>query len=103
MRVLIISDIHANLTALEAVLEDAGDFDATWCLGDVLGYGPDPDDCVSMIRSLPNLTCLLGKSQFGRSRKYRYQFFQPGSAYLRSVDAIGDHQRQPGFPEKLAR
>ena len=60
MRVLIISDIHANLTALQAVLEDAGDFDATWCLGDVVGYGPDPDDCVSLIRSLPNLTCLLG-------------------------------------------
>ena len=60
MRVLIISDIHANLTALQAVLEDAGGVDATWCLGDVVGYGPDPDDCVSRIRSLPNLTCLLG-------------------------------------------
>ena len=60
MRVLIISDIHANLSALEAVLEAAGDIDATWCLGDVVGYGPDPDACVSRIRSLPNLTCLLG-------------------------------------------
>ena len=60
MRVLIISDIHANLTALEAVLEAAGDFDATWCLGDIVGYGPDPDECVSRIRSLPNLTCLVG-------------------------------------------
>jgi len=60
MRVLIISDIHANLTALEAVLGAAGDFDATWCLGDVVGYGPDPSECVSRIRSLPNLTCLLG-------------------------------------------
>ena len=60
MRVLIISDIHANLTALEAVLEDAGDFDATWCLGDVVGYGPDPNECVSRVRSLSNLTCLLG-------------------------------------------
>jgi predicted phosphodiesterase len=60
MRVLIVSDIHANLTALEAVLETAGDFDAAWCLGDVVGYGPDPSECVSIIRSLPNLTCLLG-------------------------------------------
>ena len=60
MRVLVISDIHANLTALEAVLEDAGDFDATWCLGDVVGYGPDPNESIATIRSLPNLTCLLG-------------------------------------------
>jgi diadenosine tetraphosphatase ApaH/serine/threonine PP2A family protein phosphatase len=60
MKALIISDIHANLTALEAVFEDAGDFDATWCLGDIVGYGPDPNECVTRIRSAPNLTCLLG-------------------------------------------
>jgi diadenosine tetraphosphatase ApaH/serine/threonine PP2A family protein phosphatase len=60
MRVLVISDIHANLTALEAVLEDVGDFDATWCLGDIVGYGPDPNECVARVRLLPNLTCLLG-------------------------------------------
>jgi predicted phosphodiesterase len=35
MRVLVMSDIHANYTALEAVIEDAGKFDAVWCLGDV--------------------------------------------------------------------
>ncbi|GAB4397488.1 MAG: metallophosphoesterase family protein [Anaerolineales bacterium] len=60
MKILVISDIHANLTALKAVLNDAGDFDATWCLGDVVGYGPDPEECVHRIRSLPNLTCLMG-------------------------------------------
>ncbi|MCS6994938.1 MAG: metallophosphatase family protein [Anaerolineales bacterium] len=60
MRVLVISDIHANLTALEAVLADAGTVDATWCLGDVVGYGPDPNEVVERIRQIPNLTCLLG-------------------------------------------
>jgi diadenosine tetraphosphatase ApaH/serine/threonine PP2A family protein phosphatase len=60
MRVLIVSDIHANLNALEAVLADAGAVDATWCLGDLLGYGPDPNECVERIRNLPNLVCLLG-------------------------------------------
>jgi predicted phosphodiesterase len=60
MRVLVISDIHANLTALEAVLADAGTADATWCLGDVIGYGPDPNEVVERLRSLPNLTCMLG-------------------------------------------
>jgi diadenosine tetraphosphatase ApaH/serine/threonine PP2A family protein phosphatase len=60
MRVLIISDVHANLTALEAVLEDAGPSDAVWCLGDLVGYGPDPNECVDRVRSLPDLTCLIG-------------------------------------------
>jgi predicted phosphodiesterase len=60
MRVLVISDLHANLTALEAVLGDAGPVDETWCLGDVVGYGPDPNEVVERLRDLPNLTCILG-------------------------------------------
>jgi diadenosine tetraphosphatase ApaH/serine/threonine PP2A family protein phosphatase len=60
MRVLVISDIHANLTALQAVLNDAKDIEATWCLGDLVGYGPDPNECIAAIRALPNLLCIIG-------------------------------------------
>ncbi len=60
MRVLVISDIHANLSALEAVLDVAEAYEAVWCLGDLVGYGPDPNDCVELVRSLPNLLCLIG-------------------------------------------
>lgn len=60
MRVLVMSDIHANLTALQAVLTAAGEYDAVWCLGDLVGYGPDPNECIEVMASLPNLTCLLG-------------------------------------------
>ena len=60
MQILIISDIHSNLTALEAVLADAGNVDAVWCLGDVVGYGPDPNECLQRIQQLPNLVCLIG-------------------------------------------
>lgn len=60
MQILIISDIHANLTALEAVLNAAGEFDAVWCLGDLVGYGPDPNEVVQTVRKLPNLQCLIG-------------------------------------------
>ncbi|NWG34806.1 MAG: metallophosphoesterase family protein [Chloroflexi bacterium] len=60
MRILVISDIHANYTALEAVLKDAGTVDETWCLGDMVGYGPDPNAVVEEIREIPNLTCILG-------------------------------------------
>jgi len=60
MKILIISDIHANLTALEAVLKNAGEYDAVWCLGDLVGYGPDPNECVVRVRQLPNLVCIIG-------------------------------------------
>lgn len=59
MRCLILSDIHSNLEAFEAVLEDAGSVDQVWCLGDVIGYGPDPNACVALLRSLPHL-CIAG-------------------------------------------
>ncbi|HRE29768.1 MAG TPA: metallophosphoesterase family protein, partial [Anaerolineales bacterium] len=60
MRILVISDIHANAAALEAVLSQADPHDAVWCLGDLVGYGPDPNECVARVRELPNLTCLAG-------------------------------------------
>jgi len=60
MRILVISDIHANCTALEAVLNDAGIVDETWCLGDMVGYGPDPNAVVEQVRELTHLTCILG-------------------------------------------
>jgi diadenosine tetraphosphatase ApaH/serine/threonine PP2A family protein phosphatase len=59
-RILVISDVHANAVALENVLVDAGKVDKTWCLGDVVGYGPQPNECIERIRSLPNLTCMMG-------------------------------------------
>ena len=60
MRILVISDIHANLTALDAVLDHAGTFDAAWCLGDLVGYGPDPNECIQRVLTLPDLICILG-------------------------------------------
>ncbi len=59
MQYLVISDIHANLAALEAVLNDAPDFDELWCLGDLVGYGPKPNECIERVRNLPH-TSLAG-------------------------------------------
>ncbi len=56
MRALIVSDIHSNLEALEAVVADAqrrGGFDSVWCLGDSVGYGPDPEACLDLLKSFP--------------------------------------------------
>lgn len=52
MRIAVLSDIHANLSALDAVLAAAGAVDAVWQLGDVVGYGPDPDGVVDRLRSI---------------------------------------------------
>ena len=60
MRTLVISDIHSNSDALKAVISDAVVFDRVWCLGDVVGYGPDPNECIQILKSLPRLVCILG-------------------------------------------
>lgn len=61
MRTLVISDIHANLTALEAVLEDAvGQWDRVWFMGDLVGYGPNPNECVERLRELEPAVALSG-------------------------------------------
>ena len=63
-KILVISDVHANIIALEAVLTDAGKVDEVWCLGDVAGYGPNPNECIERIRALPKLTCIMGNHDF---------------------------------------
>jgi predicted phosphodiesterase len=51
LRVAVISDVHGNLPALEAVLEHAGReaVDELWCLGDIVGYGGKPRECLALV------------------------------------------------------
>ena len=60
MRYLVLSDIHANLEALEAVLSAATGFDRTLVLGDVIGYGADPNAVVDRLRRLSGVTFIRG-------------------------------------------
>lgn len=60
MKVLLLSDIHANLSALDAVLEDAGEWDALWNLGDTVGYGPRPRECLDKMVDLYANPVLVG-------------------------------------------
>ncbi|MDQ6908545.1 MAG: metallophosphatase family protein [Chloroflexota bacterium] len=50
-RTLILSDIHGNKDALDAVVADAGNAERIWCLGDIVGYGPEPGACVAWVRA----------------------------------------------------
>jgi diadenosine tetraphosphatase ApaH/serine/threonine PP2A family protein phosphatase len=52
VRVAVLSDIHANVVALDAVLNSIGEIDAIWHLGDVVGYGPEPDAVVSRLSAV---------------------------------------------------
>ena len=66
MRLAIVSDIHSNLQALEAVLDEVANVgcDAIWCLGDVVGYGADPEACVGLVRARAAV-CLAGNHDLG--------------------------------------
>lgn len=77
LRALIVSDIHSNLEALEAVIEDAegrGGFDIIWCLGDTVGYGPDPGPCLKLLRRHP-LLAVAGNHDFAAVGKMGVEDF----------------------------
>jgi len=59
VKLAIVSDIHANRQAFEAVLDAAAQADELWCLGDLVGYGAEPNECVELARSHATL-CLAG-------------------------------------------
>jgi predicted phosphodiesterase len=105
MQILIISDIHANLTALESVLADAGSFDAAWCLGDLVGYGPDPNECVDRVRALPGLQCIVGNHDAAALRRIDSDSFNPEArqAIYWTQQALTDHTRQflSGLVERI--
>jgi predicted phosphodiesterase len=105
MRILIISDIHANLTALEAVLAEAGEIDAAWCLGDLVGYGPDPNECVEVVRSLPNLECIIGNHDAAALKQIEVDSFNPEArlAIYWTQNALTESTRifLSSLPEKI--
>jgi predicted phosphodiesterase len=105
MRIAVISDIHSNRAALKTVLDDAGSVDETWCLGDIVGYGPQPNECVELLRGLaPRFLCIAGNhdyavldklntGDFNRDAKEavlwtRAQLTKPNLAYLASLPEV---------------
>jgi predicted phosphodiesterase len=66
MRIAVVSDIHGNRQAFEAVLDavEASDSQELWCLGDLVGYGAEPDACVELARRHAAI-CLAGNHDLG--------------------------------------
>jgi len=82
MRYAIIADIHANLAAFAAVLTDIkrrGGVEEIWCLGDVVGYGPDPHQCIELLRQC-NHICIAGNHDWAAIGKLSLSEFNPDAA-----------------------
>ncbi|MDP9188669.1 MAG: metallophosphatase family protein, partial [Actinomycetota bacterium] len=81
MRVAILTDIHSNLAALEAVLEatDAAGVEERWCLGDVVGYGAQPDDCARLASERCDV-CLVGNHDLAVTGEIDTEVFSASAA-----------------------
>src|SRR6187200_263977 len=81
LRLAVISDIHGNWHALDAVLGDVetSAVDEIWCLGDIVGYGPQPNRCVEVARTRSNL-CLLGNHDLAAIGQVDLATFSPDAA-----------------------
>ncbi|MEV4420369.1 metallophosphoesterase family protein [Patulibacter sp. NPDC049589] len=81
MHVAVISDIHGNRHALDAVLADADDrgCDEVWCLGDVVGYGADPNGCCTAVRGFASV-CLAGNHDLAAIGAMSAESFSPDAA-----------------------
>ena len=64
MIIAIISDVHSNLTALEAVIDKLPRYDELFCLGDIVGYGPQPNEVVSRLVGLRPAVTLVGNHDY---------------------------------------
>ncbi len=64
MRFVVISDIHSNLDAFEAVIADLPENDGLFCLGDIVGYGPQPNEVVEKLRRLGPSVVLMGNHDY---------------------------------------
>ncbi|MDQ6695604.1 MAG: metallophosphatase family protein [Chloroflexota bacterium] len=74
MRIGIITDIHGNYVALRTVLQHMGNVDALWCLGDIVGYGPQPNECIEAISEYAHL-CVPGNHDWGTLGRLDRQAF----------------------------
>ena len=82
MRYAILADIHANLEAFSSVLKDIerrGEVAGMWCLGDTVGYGPDPVQCIELLRRREHI-CIAGNHDLATIGQLDLSSFNPDAA-----------------------
>jgi diadenosine tetraphosphatase ApaH/serine/threonine PP2A family protein phosphatase len=104
VRVLVLSDIHANAAALQAILAHAGELghDAVWVAGDLVGYGPDPDAVVERLAGL-GATCVMGNHDAATCGLLPLEDFNDNAAaavrWTREHASEGTRKYLEGLPE----
>lgn len=83
MKILLISDVHANLVALESVISAFDDHDLAdiWSLGDIVGYGPRPRECVERVRELAQNVSIIGNHDWAAIGRLDLDDFNPVARY----------------------
>jgi diadenosine tetraphosphatase ApaH/serine/threonine PP2A family protein phosphatase len=103
MKVAVVSDVHSNRQAFEAVLEEvaASDAEELWCLGDLVGYGGDPDACVELARDHAAV-CLAGNHDLAVTGGIPLEDFSRGARLAANwtQEVIGSGNRE--FLESLS-
>lgn len=102
MRVLIVSDVHSNLEALDTAIRDAGEVDAVWSLGDNVGYGPQPVEVLARLREL-GATIVAGNHDRAATGAIGVEDFNPVAAaaalWTRDVLSKDDGSFLDALPE----
>jgi diadenosine tetraphosphatase ApaH/serine/threonine PP2A family protein phosphatase len=102
VRVAVVSDIHGNLQALEAVLEaiDRDAPDEIWCLGDLVGYGPRPNRCCALLAERADV-CLIGNHDLAALGRLDLEIFSPDAAVSDAWTAQNLEPEARAFLEQL--
>jgi diadenosine tetraphosphatase ApaH/serine/threonine PP2A family protein phosphatase len=109
VRYAVVSDVHSNIDSLDAVFAQLRDDDALLCLGDIVGYGPNPNECVEKIRARATAT-VLGNHDVAAIDNFGLAYFNPAAReamkWTQSVltaenlawlDSLGYEFRMPDF------
>jgi diadenosine tetraphosphatase ApaH/serine/threonine PP2A family protein phosphatase len=105
MRIAVVSDVHANLAALESVLRHAESehaLDAVWSLGDLVGYGPQPSECLTRLRGFDFLS-VAGNHDLAASDVIDTEDFNPAAAAANAWNASQLSEEERGFLRELPR
>jgi predicted phosphodiesterase len=95
VRIGVVSDIHSNLVAFEAVLTEIGEVDQLWCLGDIVGYGPWPNECVARLVASKHLS-VAGNHDYAAIGKIGVEDFNPFAALATqwTAETLADPTRE---------
>lgn len=107
VRYAIVTDIHSNIEALDAAFAQLAPDDVVLCLGDIVGYGPNPNECVARIRERAAIT-VLGNHDLAAIDNFGIQYFNPAAReamrwtqavldpdHLRWLNGLGYEYRLP--------